>query len=293
MNSYISSPGNTARILNQYGIRLKKNLGQNFLIDTNSAKKIVKFAEVGPEDVILEVGSGIGSLTEVMLPLAKKIICVEIDRMLIKAFRDIFDKNLKDESKLELIQTDALKLDYYNLAGKYNIRKVVSNLPYSVAAPLLIKILIEAKQVKKMVLTIQRDIAERLLASVGDKNYSSYAVKANFLADFNFCFQISRSCFLPRPFVDSSVIEVIRKNGGLLEGQGFDIMDFFNFVDGCFLHRRKKLINSLAQSDEGYCHKVELIIKLLSGLGKDKNIRAEELRVEDYVYLYKNLISNI
>jgi 16S rRNA (adenine1518-N6/adenine1519-N6)-dimethyltransferase len=293
MNLYISSPGNTTRILNEYGIRLKKNLGQNFLIDTNSAKKIVKLARICPEDIILEVGSGIGSLTEILLARAKKVVCVEIDKLLIKAFNDIFSVDLSKKSKIELIQADALKLDYNNLAGEYSITKVISNLPYSIAATLLLKILLEAEQVKKMILTVQRDIAERILAPVGDKNYSSYTVKANFLAHFNFLFQISRSCFIPRPFVDSSVIEVSRKEDKLLESSGFDIRDFFDFIDSCFLHRRKKLINSLAQSNMEYCHKAELIIKLLSVLGKDKNARAQELDIKDYIYMYKNLISNM
>ena len=288
-SNYISSPGNTARILSENGIKLRKSLGQNFLIDTNSAKKIVKCAGVDSKDVILEIGSGIGSLTEIILARAKKVVCVEIDGLLIKAFKDIFSKNLKEKSRLELIQINALKLNYGDVAGKYGINKVVSNLPYSIAAHLLLKILLEAESIKKLLLTIQKDIAGRMLASPGDKNYSSYTVKANFLADFNFCFQISRSCFIPRPFIDSVVIEANRKENELLKSDNFDIKDFFDFVNGCFLHRRKKLVNSLSQSGSRYCDKMELIIKLLSEIGKNKNIRAEELTLEDYIYLYKKL----
>ncbi len=286
---YISSPGNTARILSENGIKLRKSLGQNFLIDTNSAKKIVKCAGVDSEDVILEIGSGIGSLTEIILARAKKVVCIEIDELLIKAFKDIFSENLKEKSKLELIQINALKLNYGDIAGKYGINKVVSNLPYSIAAHLLLKILLEAESIKKLLLTIQKDIAGRMLASPGDKNYSSYTVKANSLADFNFCFQISRSCFIPRPFIDSVVIEANRKENELLKSDNFNIKDFFDFVNGCFLHRRKKLVNSLSQSSSRYCDKMELIIKLLSKIGKNKNIRAEELTLEDYIYLYKKL----
>ncbi len=293
MHSYISSPGNTVRILDEYGIRLRKNLGQNFLIDTNSAKKIAGCGAVGPEDIILEIGSGIGSLTEIMLPVVKKVICIEIDKLLIKAFRDIFSRDLRKKSKLELINADALRLDYHNITSTYNINKVVSNLPYSIAAPLLLKMIMEGEPVKKMVLTVQKDIADRILSPVGGKNYSSYTVKANFLADFNYCFKISRNCFIPRPFVDSSVIELTRRDEKLMESCGFDVGDFFSFIDSCFSHRRKKLINSLVQSNPAYCYKVELIIKLLSGIGKDKNVRAQELTVKDYIYLYKNLIHNI
>lgn len=287
MHSYISSPGKTVQILSRYGIRLKKSLGQNFLIDTNSAKKIISYAGVNADDVILEVGSGIGSLTEILFPKVKRVVCVEIDNLLIEAFKDIFSENLGE--KIQLIQADALKLNYTDIAGKYKINKVVSNLPYSIAAPLILKILIEAEDIKKLFITIQKDIAERLLASAGDKNYSSYTVKSNFLADFNFCFQISRNCFLPKPFVGSAVVEVSRKDNRVLMDENFKIGDFFDFVNSCFLHRRKKLINSLFQSNTRYCYKLELIIKLLSEIGKNRDVRAEELYLKDYISLYKKL----
>ncbi len=287
MNPYISSPAVTARILRNYGIKLKKSLGQNFLIDTNSAKKIVKYASVNSRDIILEIGSGIGSLTEILINEAKKVVCIEIDDLLVKAFKDIFLKGSK--GKIQLIQANALKLDYAYIAGKYKITKVVSNLPYSIAAHLLLKILMEAEDIKKLFVTLQKDMAERLLASVRDKNYGSYTIKSNFLADFNFCFQISCNCFLPRPFINSAVIEVSRKDTGILTGKNFNTVDFFDFLNSCFLHRRKKLINSLSQSDSRYCHKLELIIKLLSEIGKSKDVRAEELYLKDYIFLYKKL----
>src|SRR3989304_3520945 len=287
MSSYISSPSRTAQILKYYGIKLKKSLGQNFLIDTNSAKKIVKYAGVNSRDIILEIGSGIGSLTEILINEAKKVVCIEIDDLLVKAFKDIFQKGSK--GKIQLIQANALKLDYAYIAGKYKITKVVSNLPYSIAAHLLLKILMEAEDIKKLFITLQKDMAERLLASVGDKNYGSYTIKSNFLADFNFCFQISRNCFLPRPFINSAVIEVSRKDTGILTGKNFNTVDFFDFLNSCFLHRRKKLINSLSQSDSRYCHKLELIIKLLSEIERSKDARAEELYLKDYIFLYGKL----
>ncbi len=290
MHSYISSPGRTKEILSRYGIKLHKKLGQNFLIDTNSAKKIVSRADVRSSDIILEVGSGIGSLTEILLSRAKIVVCIEIDKLLARAFKDIFKENI--DGKIELICLDALKLDYNQLARKFGINKVVSNLPYNIAAPLVLKILLESPDIKKMFITIQKDIALRMLASVGDKNYSSYTVKTSFLADFKLCFQISRNCFIPRPFVDSAVVEVTRKDDKVLSRENFNIKDFFGLVTKCFSHRRKKLVNSLAQKDSGYCYKSEIIIKLLSEMGQDKNTRAEELSLENYIFLYKNL-SNI
>ncbi len=217
MHSYISSPNNTLRILGEYSIRLKKNLGQNFLVDTNVLKKIVSHAGVGPKDIVLEIGSGIGSLTEILCKKAGKIICIEIDKGVAGAFSDIF----KDEigKKIELIHGDALKIDYRKLGNSFKINKVVSNLPYKITAPLILKILLEAKKVKELYLTIQKDIAVRLLAEVGDKNYSSYTVKSNTLASYKVCFPISRNCFVPVPFVDSVMVKIEKrtKNNILLK----------------------------------------------------------------------------
>jgi 16S rRNA (adenine1518-N6/adenine1519-N6)-dimethyltransferase len=286
MSTYISSPSRTVQILKHYGIKLKKSLGQNFLIDTNSAKKIVKYAGVNSRDIVLEIGSGIGSLTEILTGEAKKVVCIEIDKRLVKVFEDIFKDSTN--KKIQLIEADALKLDYASIAGKYKITKVVSNLPYSIAAHLLLKILTETEDIKKLFVTIQKDIAVRLLASAGDKNYSSYTLKSNFLADFKYCFQISRNCFFPRPFIDSAVIEISRKDTGILADKNFSTENFFDFLNSCFLHRRKKLINSLSLSDR-YCQKLELIIKLLSEIGKSKDVRAEELDLKDYIFLFNEL----
>jgi 16S rRNA (adenine1518-N6/adenine1519-N6)-dimethyltransferase len=286
MSTYISSPSKTVQILKHYGIKLKKSLGQNFLIDTNSAKKIVKYAGVNSRDIVLEIGSGIGSLTEILTGEAKKVVCIEIDKRLVRIFEDIFKDSTN--KKIQLIEADALKLDYAAIAGKYKITKVVSNLPYSIAAHLLLKILTETEDIKKFFVTIQKDIAARLLASAGDKNYSSYTLKSNFLADFKYCFQISRNCFFPRPFIDSVVIEINRKDTRILADKNFSTGDFFDFLNSCFLHRRKKLINSLSLSDR-YCHKLKLIIKLLSEIGKSKEVRAEELNLKDYIFLFKEL----
>jgi 16S rRNA (adenine1518-N6/adenine1519-N6)-dimethyltransferase len=316
MNSYISSPSKTSEILFQYNIKLKKSLGQNFLIDTNVLKKIIRAAELKLDDVVLEIGSGIGSLTELMLPGVKKVICIEIDSLLAGAFRNIFSKNIG--SNLELIEADALRLNYEEICGRYSVNKIVSNLPYKIAAPLIIKILLEPTEIKNMYLTIQKDIAARLLAKVGDKNknYSSYTVKSNFLADFAVLFSISRNCFMPKPFVDSVVVKTSQKD--IIEnikslgvnraavnkvvgskaagGKAADtkapaerILAFFNFIDKCFTHRRKKLVNSLFGGSPKNIDKIDLTVKMLSDIGKGRDARAEELTLADYLFLYNNL----
>lgn len=287
--TYISSPSKTAEILNLHNIRLKKSLGQNFLIDTNILKKIALAAELKSEDIVLEIGSGIGSLTEIILPKVKKIVCIEVDNRLAEVFKEIFRSCLS--SKIDLIESDAMKLDYRDLAIKADITKIVSNLPYKIAAPLILKIMLETPELEFYCLTIQKDIADRLTAKKGDKNYSSYAVKANFLADFKILFSVSRNCFVPVPFVDSFVIKATRKTSK--KTSDIDTQDFFGFIEDCFLHRRKKLINSLLAANEyKYIDKINLIIKMLRGIGKDKNLRAEDLDLDDFLFLYRSLKVN-
>ncbi|MBM3700389.1 MAG: ribosomal RNA small subunit methyltransferase A [Actinobacteria bacterium] len=295
MSQYISSPSKTAEILKEYDIRLKKTLGQNFIIDTNILKKIVRLSGIGKGETILEIGSGIGSLTEILLGSAEKVVCVELDSRL----SDVFETTLQYyvPERAILIKDDAMKLDYAHLAEKYNIKKIVSNLPYKIAAPLILKILFNAPIISKMYLTIQKDIADRLLASKGDKNYNAFSVKAGFLADFKVLFSVQKASFIPVPHVDSVFIEVASKSGGNEAGKfkksyngGFSegkIKEFFEFIDACFLHRRKKMLNSLEKSSLEYIKgKTENIIEYLEKSGKNKNIRAEELSIYEFLELF-------
>jgi len=288
MQQYISSPKRTSEILSGYGIRLRKRLGQNYMIDTNSIKKLVSLADIAPGETILEIGSGIGSLTEILLKSgAGKVICIEIDRKVSEAFKDIFSDEIK-KGRVELKIMDAMDIDYGKLAEGHNIEKMLSNLPYKIAAPLMLKMLREAPAITHFWVTIQKDIAERLLAKTGDRNYSSYTIKSNLLADYRLCFKISRNCFMPKPFVDSVVVGVSRQT--LPEGFGSnnDIAKFFGLVNSSFLHRRKKLLNSLALSND-YRKEVDKIAGLLPGIGRNTEVRAQNLSLEDYIFLFKNL----
>jgi len=285
MSGFISTPGNTAMILQKYDIRLKKSLGQNFLIDTNVLKKIAKASGAGKNDTILEIGSGLGSLTEILSPLVKKIVCVEVDPRLSTAFREEMAGGI--ESNITFIESDAMKIDYKKLSGEFKVNKVISNLPYKIAAPLIITILKNAPGIEKMYLTIQKDIADRLLAKTGDKNYSSYTIKSVFLADFKKLFYIPRTCFMPVPKVDSVFIEVCRKDLKDSKISPATVDDFFSFVENCFLHRRKKLVNSLQKALEKYnIDKKDLTFKMLHGIGKGPEVRAEDLALDDFIKLF-------
>ena len=289
MKNYISSPGKTTKILSDNNIRLRKSLGQNYIIDTNSVKKMVSITQISGEDVILEIGCGIGSLTEVLLENGPaKIICIEVDRKVSEVFRNIFHESMEN-GQIELIAEDAMDIDYGKLSSTHNINKMISNLPYKIAAPLILKILRETEKITQFWMTIQKDIAVRLTAKPGDKNYSSYTVKSNTLACYRSCFNISRNCFLPKPFVDSSVIEITRKKIPEELRVGGGIERFFDLVNASFAHRRKMLLNSLSKSKD-FSQKLNSISELLPEIGKNKEVRAEELSLEDYIFLYKNLL---
>ncbi len=240
------------------------------------------------EDIILEIGCGIGSLTEVLLEnIPAKIICIEVDRKVAEVFRSIFHEKIEN-GKIELIIEDAMDIDYGKLSSTYNINKMISNLPYKIAAPLILKILRETDKISQSWMTIQKDIAVRLTAKPGDKNYSSYTVKSNTLASFRSCFNISRNCFIPKPFVDSTVIELTRKEipKELIAVDGIE--RFFDLVNASFAHRRKMLLNSLSKNKD-LSKELDRIAKLLPEIGKSKEVRAEELSLEDYIFLYKNI----
>lgn len=288
MGQYISSPKTTSEILSAHGIRLRKRLGQNYMIDTNSIKKMVSLAKIIPDETILEIGSGIGSLTEILFESgAGKVVCIEIDKKIADIFKGIFSDDIK-KGRIRLMVEDAMDIDYKMIAADHHIAKMVSNLPYKIAAPLILKILRETPDIKQFYITIQKDIADRLLAKVGDKNYSSYTVKANLLAQYVSEFKISRNCFMPKPFVDSAVVGVRYR----VLPEGFnsddDIERFFSLVNNCFLHRRKKLLNSLALSKD---HKMKLdkITGLLPEIGKSIKVRAQDLSLKDYIFIFNNL----
>jgi dimethyladenosine transferase len=288
MKEFISSPGNTALLLKKYDIRLKKSLGQNFLIDTNVLKKIARISGAGENDSVLEIGSGLGSLTEILVPLVKNIVCVEVDAKLSGAFREEMADFIG--TNITLIESDAMKIDYGRLSRELKINKVISNLPYKIAAPFIITILKDAPGIDKMYLTIQKDIADRLVAKSGDKNYSSYTVKSAWLADFRIMFQISRTCFMPVPNVDSIFIEVCRKNLKDNKIGAEQVSEFFSFIESCFLHRRKKLVNSLQKVLERYnIDKKDLTDRVLHGIGKSAEVRAEDLTLDDFVQLFLSL----
>ncbi|MBR0270903.1 MAG: 16S ribosomal RNA methyltransferase A [Methanobrevibacter sp.] len=225
----------TKSILSKYGIRLNKNLGQNYLIDVNKRNQIINFADISKEDTVLEIGSGIGTLTIELAKKAKKVIAIEQDSNIC----EILNQRLKNEKidNVELINEDALKIEF----PKFN--KIVSNLPYQISSPITFKFL--DYDFDLAVLMYQKEFAQRMNGEVGSKNYSRLAAMLYFKCDVDKLTDVSCESFIPKPKVDSMVISLTPKESGL-DSEDFEA--YSKFTKALFQHRNKKIRNALIDS---------------------------------------------
>ena len=225
----------TKTILKKYGITLNKNLGQNYLIDKNKRDQIINFGNIDKEDTILEIGSGIGTLTIELAKKAKKVIAVEQD----KKICEILAKRLKDEKidNVELINDDALSVDF----PKFN--KIISNLPYQISSPITFKFL--NYDFDLAILMYQKEFAQRMNGEVGSKNYSRLSAMLYFKCDVETLTEVSSESFIPKPKIDSTVIKLTPKENKISDS---DFKIYSNFTKALFQHRNKKIKNALIDS---------------------------------------------
>ena len=257
-------------------IKAKKQYGQNFLIDKNILKKIVDSSNIENKNVI-EVGPGLGSLTEYLLLKAKKVVCYEIDNDMVNILNNNFDS-----TNLTILHTDFLKVDLkQDINDYFNNEEVilVANLPYYITTAILTKVLEESKNIKKIVVMIQKEVAKRLTGKPSTKDYNSLSVLIQYYMDAHILFNVSPKSFIPEPAVDSSVILLERKEELLpLTNEEY----FLKFNRAIFVQRRKTLYNNL-KSFFGYDK--EIIEPILIKNGLNLNVRAEELTVSQIVGL--------
>ena len=225
----------TKSILNQYGIKLNKNLGQNYLIDKNKRDQIIKFGNITPEDTVLEIGTGIGTLTIEIAKRAGKVIAIEQDPNICK----ILAERLKKENidNVELINDDALNVEF----PKFN--KIISNLPYQISSPITFKFL--NYDFDLAVLMYQKEFAERMNGEPGSKNYSRLSAMLYFKCDVATLTDVSAESFIPKPKIDSRVIKLTPKENGISED---DFDAYSKFTKALFQHRNKKIKNALIDS---------------------------------------------
>jgi 16S rRNA (adenine1518-N6/adenine1519-N6)-dimethyltransferase len=229
--------------LAEYGIIPKKRLGQHFLVDRNVLNKVLRAARIEKEDVVLEIGPGMGGMTFALAGQAKRVIAVEIDPKL----AEILHHKMGDISNVEVIRKDILEVDFQELYEREKQRmKVVANLPYQISTPLLFRF-IELKEIfSTLTLMLQKEVAERMAAPPGGKAYGPLSIFIQLAADLSLPFFIKPSCFAPPPRVDSAVVHLTWKKEPLVGAQ--NEAWFKRVVRGCFCYRRKTLMNALRHS---------------------------------------------
>lgn len=255
--------------------RPRKSWGQNFLIDHNIQRKILDAADLQPGERVVEIGPGRGILTKGLLDRGARVLAIEIDPLLVKILREELIS-----PELELIQADALRHPYDQIPAPY---KVVANLPYYLSTPLLFRLLEERRRIARMVLMLQKEVAERLAASEESKHYGVLSVMVQLYADVRIAFHVSKGCFRPRPDVDSSVTVL-----DPLPEPRFSLRDealFGRVVRGAFAHRRKRLANALENA--GFTK--DQVAPALRKIGLDPARRGETLSLAEFAALADTL----
>lgn len=274
---------NTNEILSKYGIRLSKSLGQNFLTDANILRKIVDTAEVNGNDLVLEIGPGIGALTARLAERAGRVVAVEIDKRLMAPLSE----TVGGYENVQVINADILKTDLRELVSGWNgSLKVVSNLPYYITTPVIMNLLESGIPWELLVLMVQKEVVARIVATPGSKDYSALSVAVRFYAEPRLAFHVSRNCFIPKPDVDSAVVTLKKRSLDTPEHLGREFL--FRVIRASFGQRRKTLLNSLGRQPwlEGG---KESLREVLLQMGLPEDIRAEELSVEQFILLATEL----
>lgn len=276
---------NTPReIIRQYGIKPRKSLGQSFLVDHNTIKKIAGSSRISSEDVVVEIGSGIGVLTKDIAQTARQVIAVEIDLRLIETLKD----RLSGCANVEIHSGDILKFDFSSISAKYNAKlKVIGNVPYNISSPVIFHLLSFRAVISSFTLMLQKEVVQRLVSLPDNKHYGVPSVLLQMHADVQSLFDVSATCFHPRPKVESSIIQGIFREKPLI-----DLVDeiFFNkLVKAAFGQRRKMLVNNLKNAKFSERLSENDLKEALFESGIDGKRRAETLSIEEFGRLSNNL----
>ena len=279
----LGNPQNTIEILQKYHFTFQKKFGQNFLIDTHVLDKIIRSAEITKEDMVLEIGPGIGTMTQYLAEAAGKVVAVEIDRNLIP----ILSETLKDYDNVRIINEDVLKVDIRKLAEEENGGrpiKVVANLPYYITTPIIMGLFENQVPVESITVMVQKEVAQRMQTGPGSKDYGALSLAVQYYADPYIVANVPPNCFMPRPKVGSAVIRLTRHAVPPVEVEDEKLM--FSVIRAAFNQRRKTLYNGLKNSGE---FEEEIIREAIEQLGKGANIRGEVLTLEEFARLSNHI----
>lgn len=277
----------TKFIMKKYNIKANKNLGQNFLINEEVVNKIVNCSNINNEDLIIEIGPGLGTLTKFLLEKAGKVICIELDTKMLKILEDRF--SLYDN--FEIINKDVLKVDLKNIIKnekenrKIKKVKIVANLPYYITTPIIMKLLEEKLELESITVMIQKEVADRLIATPGQKNTGAITYSVHYYATSEDILEVPNSSFIPEPEVTSKVIKLNIRKQPIVNPK--DKQKMFKIIKYAFMQKRKTLLNSLTNNK--IFNNKQQGIELLKSLEINENIRPEELTLEQFKKISDNL----
>ncbi len=270
----------TKYLMKKYKIKANKSLGQNFLIDDKVIEDIVGGASIGKDDLVIEIGPGLGSMTALLVEKAKKVICVELDKKMIKILNDRFIA----DNNIELINEDVLKLDLNKLIKQEKEQneikdvKIVANLPYYITTPIIMKLLEENLDIASITVMIQKEVADRLIEIPSGKNTGAITYTVYYYCECEKIREVENTCFVPMPEVTSEVINLKLRKEPAVKVENKKI--FFNIIKSAFMQRRKTLLNALVNT--GVFKSKEEGAEILRKLNLREDIRAEKLTIEDF-----------
>ena len=263
-------------LLQKYGISPRKSLGQNFVVEPNTIRQIIELASIKPDDFIIEVGPGIGSLTSSLLEVAGHVTAIEVDDALVRALTDLLQP---EDNKFRLINADVMNLDVNELLATRNESwNLVANLPYNISVPVICDFLERVPVITKMTVMVQREVAERLVAKTGEKAFGLPSLKIQYFAEVKKIADVPPSVFLPRPKVDSSLLQIERREKCLIDAN-YDVL--FELAKRSFSQRRKMLRRSLKETFD---------LNDFESAGIDPTRRAEDITLEEWGELTNQLI---
>ena len=277
----LGNPQNTIEVLQKYNFNFQKKFGQNFLIDEHVLDKIIRAAEITKDDYVLEIGPGIGTMTQYLACAAREVTAVEIDRALIPILED----TLKEYDNVSIINEDILKVDIAALAKEKNGGrpiKVVATLPYYITTPIIMGLFESHVPLESITVMVQKEVADRMQVGPGTKDYGALSLAVQYYAEPYIVANVPPNCFMPRPAVGSAVIRLTRHQKPPVEVMDEKLM--FRLIRASFNQRRKTLANGLKNSGELNLSK-EVITAAIEKLGKGSSVRGEALDLEEFARL--------
>lgn len=284
----LGNPQNTIAVLQKYNFSFQKKFGQNFLIDTHVLDKIIRSAEITKDDFVLEIGPGIGTMTQYLACAAREVVAVEIDKALIPILED----TLSGYDNVTVINEDVLKLDIVKLAQERNGGKpikVVANLPYYITTPIIMGLFESHVPVQSITVMVQKEVADRMQVGPGTKDYGALSLAVQYYAKPYIAANVPPNCFMPRPKVGSAVIRLECHEEPPVQVEDEKLM--FRIIRASFNQRRKTLANGLKNSPEISLSR-EGIEQAIAELGKGASVRGEALNLEEFATL-SNIVGRL